>query len=172
MDRFCMCVCAHACVCVCVCVSVCVHVCMFRVFSFFFLFCFFLFGLNWKKKKWRKKTLRGRSRNAPSVQMAATAFVIKRFLYPQTSSFNISVKTKVVESWEPKCQGSWKLLSYMCLCLLYCNFLLKTSVLHPKYGWGGILTVKWVKQSKEDRRGASWYEGAATMCGPNATFVF
>lgn len=64
----------------------------------FFLSFFFFFGLNGKKRKKRKKSLRARPQNAPSVQVAATAFVTRRLLYPQTSSFNISVKSKVAES--------------------------------------------------------------------------
>lgn len=39
-------------------------------------------------------------------------------------------------------------------------------------GMGWRFNSQWVKQSKEGRRGASWYEGAATVCGPNAIFVF
>lgn len=50
------------------------------------------------KKGKIKKSLRARPQNAPSVQVAATAFVTRRLLYPQTSSFNISVKSKVAES--------------------------------------------------------------------------
>lgn len=41
------------------------------------------------------------------------------------------------------------MLSYMCLCFLYYGFLLKTSVLHPKYVWGDILTVN---ESNSQRR--------------------
>lgn len=38
-------------------------------------------------------------------------------------------------------------------------------------GMGGILTVN---ESNSQRRAgeASWYEGAATVCGPSAIFVF
>lgn len=39
-------------------------------------------------------------------------------------------------------------------------------------GMGWHFNSQRVKQSKEGRGGASWYEGAATMCGPSAIFVF
>lgn len=65
----------------------------------------------------------------------------RRCLYLQTSSSNIPVKTMVAESRKPKCEGSRRLLSYLSLCFLYYDFLLMTSVLHPKCIWGGILTV-------------------------------
>lgn len=35
-----------------------------------------------------------------------------------------------------------------------------------------ILTVKESKSWRGGQEGASWYEGAATMSGPNAMFVF
>lgn len=61
---------------------------------------------------------------------------------------------------------------HKCICVLILLFPSKDFSFASQIGIGWHFNSQWVKESEEGRRGASWYEGAATMCGPNAIFVF
>lgn len=77
----------------------------------------------------------------------------KEVLPPSDEQIQHLSETKVVESWEPKCQGSWRLLSYVfVLLILLLLFPLKDFSFASQICMGSHFNSQWVKQSEEARR--------------------